>query len=155
MASLKKAELGKLLHGQPPVVWSVPEGLNQTFKEGDFVYRNGGYLVICGADPALILGIALEDAHNTTAGLYNILVGVFTEGALVEMTVYHSTAGNNKIEQTDLGTKYGIDVSANCWRVDKTDASNTRVRVQQFVDEVDEVSGRVLVSVLAANREVA
>jgi hypothetical protein len=156
MASVKAAEAGKLLYGQAFTVWSVPEGASQTFKAGELVMRTSGYLTICGADPALVLGIALEDANNNaTDGENDILVLVATANALLKMSVYHSNATYNVVEDTDLGTDYGVVCASNKWLVDKTDNSNKVVRVQQFLDPIGEEAGQVLVSVLAAVREVS
>jgi len=121
------------------------------------VCRTSGYLTVCGTDPALILGIALEDAHNSTAGAYNILVAVATEDTLIQMSVHSATPATNQIEQTDLGKAYEIEVASNVWTIDKDATTNTRVRIQKFVDAVgggNDTQGRVLVTVLAANREV-
>jgi hypothetical protein len=144
-----------MIDGTPPVLWLFPEAASQTYKAGEFVYRASGYLTICGADPSQILGIAMEDAHNSTAGAYDMLVLVATGQTLFKINVYHSVSGNNKIEAADLGTAYGLVNASNKWLVDKTDTGNTRVRVQKFYDAIGETAGFVLVTVLPAYREVA
>jgi len=156
MAITRSVEFMRTLTGTPALTQTFPEAASQTFKAGDLVYRNNGYVTVCGADPALILGVALEDAHNASNdGDYDIQVLIINGWTEFIMQVYHSNAANNKIEASDLGKKYGIAVSSNQWYVDKTDTSNTRVIIHDFLDPVGTVNGRVGVIFLAANREVA
>ena len=155
MAVTRRARVVSTISGSPNPVWSRPEAASQSFKDGDLVYMVAGYLTICGADPATILGIAKEDAHNTTAGLYNILVDVITADSLVEMQVAHDTPANAVIEAADFGKLYDIAVTSNVWYVDKNTTAATRVRIQRFVDALGTTNGRVLTTILAANREVA
>ena len=156
MAVNKRAKLGCVLHGSGrPIIRTFPEAASQTFKEGDLVFRSGGYLTICGSDPALILGIAMQDAHNTTAGLYNDDVLIIDGLTWILMQVYHATPANDKIEAADLGKLYEIAVASNCWYVDKGYTSANRVVVQQFFDPLGTIEGLVYCSVLPANREVS
>lgn len=150
-----KARVGGFTLSSPPLVWEIPEAALQTFKEGDLVYRSGGYLTVCGADPALILGIAKENAHNdAVAATHNILVDVITTWVLVEMCIYHVTAGTNVIEVADRGKAYGVVVNSNVWHVDKNDVSATRLRVEKFRDALGTENGRVMCQFFAANLEV-
>ena len=156
MANAKYLDLGSMIDGSPPVIWTLPEAASQTFVAGDLVYRSSGYITVCGSDPSQILGMVMEDGHNDSSdGTYDVNVLVATEATLFYSSVYHSVAGNCKIEATDLGTKYGLVASSNKWLVDKTDTSNTRCRVQKFYDALATTNGRVLIQILAANREVA
>jgi hypothetical protein len=133
-----------VLDGGSIPVLSFPEAASQSFVKGDLVYLASGYLTLCGADPTAILGIALEDAHNGSAGAYQIMVSLITAQTIVFMSVYHSTAANDKIEAVDMGTLYEIDKPvAGTWRVDKTATTATRVRIIQFVDDVGSLKGRV------------
>jgi hypothetical protein len=143
-AAYLPAYVGRVLSGGAAPVLAYPEAASQTFVKGDLVFISSGYLTICGSDPTAILGIALDDAHNTTAGLYQINVSLITPWTLVTMSVGHATAGNDKIEAADMGTLYGVvSVSAGIWRVDKEDTTATRVRIMNFIDEVGATKGRV------------
>lgn len=155
MSLIYRASLARMLNGFPEPVGPYPEAANQTFKWGDLVYMNGGYLTICGADPASVLGIAKQDGHNTTAGLYKDDVLLITHDTLILMQVHHGTPANAVIEAADLMADYGIAVSGNIWYVDKEETTNKRVRIIEFYDELGTLNGRVAVQFLAANRYLA
>jgi len=150
-----KAAYGKMLYTTSPVIEHFPEAASQTFEAGDLVFTNAGYIEECGADPASILGLVMEDGHDAGAGDYQVPVLVFTEATFIEMCVYHSDPGANLIEDTDLRTLYGLVASNHKWLVDKTEVVNTRVKVQQFKDPIGTVSGVVLVTVIPTVREFA
>lgn len=154
-ASYLPAIHAQLLSGGAIPQLPFPEALSQTFKKGDWVFLVAGYLTICASDPAAgIAGIAMEDAHNAAAGLYQINVALFTSQTLIEMSVYHVTAGNCKIEAVDMGTVYNAEyVSAGLWRVDKgTSDGTSQVRIVHFLDEVGALKGRVCVNILPGYR---
>lgn len=119
----------------------------QTFGLGALVVLDGsGNVTECGADPALIYGMALEPAGKDPEGTYTI-VAVAYEGQKfwLECTSNPTIAANQS-------QSYGVVKDADgIWVVDLTDTTNKRV----FVHQVDEDTHRVLVSVLAANRQVA
>jgi hypothetical protein len=54
----------RTLSGNPIPKLSVPEKASSTFKKGAVCFANAGYLDECGANPALILGLATQDAGN-------------------------------------------------------------------------------------------
>lgn len=112
---------------------SFPEAASQTFKKGALVYLNAGYLTACGADPALIMGIATEDAHNTTAGLYNIVVELAHPDTLFLANLdTQASEGAGTTAATDRGAMYGVKslaASPYQWYVDKTETTNKRVVV--------------------------
>lgn len=152
MAYIRKAELLKMIDGTPPVLWTLPEAASQSFVAGDLVYLTGGYVTICGSDPAAILGIAMEDAHNTTAGAYNVEVLVLTDQTMINMCVDGST---DEIEATDRATAFGVsNAGSGIWVVDKGDTTNDRVTPLLFVDPVGTEHGRVGVTFLASVRQV-
>ena len=157
MALKFRARLARTISGDPPPVDHWPEAAAQTFKAGDLVFRSGGYVTICGTDPALIGGIAQEDAHNDVyAGTHTIAVTLINADTLIRMQIHHVTPGSSVIAVTDRGTDYGITVSSNVWYVDKAKTSTyARVRVQEFIDPVGTLDGEVAVQFLAANREYA
>jgi len=123
--------------------------------EGDFVLRTGGYAVLATSSAGLLLGVAMEDAHNDLAGANYILVLVATSQVLFKMSVYDATPANNCIEAADLGDTVDINpVTAGYWRADKSTATNLRGRIQQFLDPLGEEAGQVLVQIVPAYREV-
>lgn len=151
------ARLGKMLYSTPPVTWHVPIALNQTITAGDFVYRNAGYLTLCGDNPALILGIAKEDGTYGAAGNVDVAVLVATEITMFNMCVYHATPASAVFAQADEGVTYEIIEDSGNWMIDiaaTAGGGTPRVRVQQFIDKVDDRYGRVLATVLSAGREV-
>jgi hypothetical protein len=135
---------------------NFPEAASQVFLAGDFVYTVSGYLTLCGTDPTVIMGMALESAHNTTAGLYQIRVALAMEIVLFGLSVYHATAGNNKIEATDMGLLADIAMSAaGKWVVDKAVSTTTsRVKVLKFIDPLGTIAGMVGCTIVAANRQI-
>jgi len=112
MANIVVSSAVGTLTGHATPTLTFPEAASQTFLAGDFVFLSSGYLTICGTDPALIMGMALEPAHNTTAGLYQIGVALAIEIVLFGLSVYHATPANNKIEATDMGILCDIAMSA-------------------------------------------
>lgn len=101
----------------------------QTFIDGALVVLTTGALVECGADPALILGIALAPASMGLAsggsifGGTNIPVFVLTTEDEVWMA-----SSTTPVFATHVTVAYGIEKTTN-WRVDVGDTGNTRVHV--------------------------
>lgn len=127
------------------------EGASQTFKVGDLVALSGGYVVAAGADPATVLGIAQDNAHNSaTAGAYQVSVAIADPTATFIANVT-GTAPANKTDATDIGKLYGVVSSGGQWYVDKDETVNTRVVVVGLVDPAGTVNGRVLVRFKTAN----
>jgi hypothetical protein len=156
MANIVVSSAVGTLTGHATPTLTFPEAASQTFLAGDFVFLSSGYLTICGTDPALIMGMALEPAHNTTAGLYQIGVALAIEIVLFGLSVYHATPANNKIEATDMGILCDIAMSASSkWVVDKaTIGSTSRVRVLKFIDPLGTIAGRLGCVVAATYRQI-
>ena len=117
-------------------------------------------LTECGADPLVILGFAEEpvfagdragDRKGTTTGnLAGFSLGASV--AIAEEGRKFWLDGDNDPVAGDVNQSYGIAVDGDgVWYVDGTDAVNQRV----YVHDVDLDTKRYLVSVLAANRQVA
>jgi len=155
MANIVVSSAVGTLTGLSTPVITFPEAASQSFVAGDFVFLSSGYLTICGTDPVLIMGIALEPAHNTTAGLYQIGVAVATEITLFGLSVYHATPANNVIEAADLGKI--TDIAKNAagkWVVDKaTVGSTSRFLALKFIDPLGTVSGRIAGIIAATYRQ--
>jgi hypothetical protein len=111
------------------------EAGSQTYKAGELVYGNDPAITVCGADPALVLGIAQKDATGTTSA--DAPVEVIRPTDLVMILV--SSAGTaTTSDNAVIGEDYGLVLSSNVWSLDTADETNTRAVV---VDQVQEVSG--------------
>lgn len=100
----------------------------------------------CGADPAVILGLASEPAADVVEAGY-ALVWVADENTEFMMPTSSAPTAAN------INTAYGVAVDADgIWYVDFTDTVNTRVLVTDFAD--DDSRTAVLCKVLKANRQL-
>lgn len=110
-----------------PVIRQFPVASGQTFVAHDLVFfdtaTNG--ITVCGADPALILGIALCSAANASIYPNNrIPVAILTPDTAVVMEA------SSTLSDTNLFRDYGIVKSAaGNWKIDLTDTVATRVTV--------------------------
>ena len=108
-----------------------------------------GYLTIAGADPvSVIVGVAAEDGHNTSAGAANVLYVPTLQGVVFEGAVHHaSSASLAAIAQTDLFAQWGLAKSstAHVWYIDKKESSAAKkqIRVVGFKDPVGTANGKV------------
>lgn len=125
----------------------LPLAASQTFKTGALVVRDGsGNIAECGADPATIFGWALGEATKNPVDSTKQIVCRATEESRAWMQASADPTSANS------GVSYGVAKDADgIWYVDFTDTTATRV----YVHEVDTDTKRVLVSVLAANRQSA
>lgn len=136
----------------------VGEGIasGETFKEGALVLRNGdGDWAECGADPALIAGVALcavADANPAdTFGTVVPTVPVATADQEFRGTLEGTYAA------ADLGDDFGVVLDATgYWTIDRSDTSNTRVRIVGVEDgvAVGDINVPVRFIFLPANRQV-
>lgn len=120
----------------------------QTFGAHSLVFFNTSdrEIELCGADPALILGIATGPASVAlgTTKLYDRLpVIVLTPNTLVGLSSPTTPA------ETNVGEDYGLvrDSGTGFWQLDTTDTTNVRV----FVNRVDITNGIFYCNFLAAN----
>lgn len=125
----------------------LTEGAAQSFKLGAAVVLDASKLVTeCGADPALIYGFA---GHPATKGLPATVDIVFKawEGQKFWM------AGSSAFVYADNGKQYGITKDANgIWIVDR---AKTGASERIYIHYVDLERQLALVTVIAANRQVA
>jgi len=160
MASIQQAGIAKNIYGMQPTSLPFPEVANLNQPPGVFVKRvatPAGFIDVIGVDDADLLGMLIEKSKNSSAGggsgAPSSLVIPFTEANLVAMSI----GGTDSIASADLGARYGITTSGTGdnvkYVVDKTDTVNIRVKIVEFLDPVGEVNGRVLCSVLPANRQ--
>lgn len=137
--------------GYPSIRWYT-EANSQTFVYGDLVYTNSGALTECGADPALILGVALADATNVTSGNASIPVLVLTNDIEVAMNTYHATAASSTFSNdSGLNTAYEINTpSAGIWTIDIAATSSPRVHITEYIDQKGDLDMRCWVQFMAA-----
>lgn len=116
------------------------------FVVGDFVILNGVEAIVAGADPAAILGISEVNSADAALLTPNGKVPV---RQITSETVLQMCSDTDPVEATHLGQVYGIvkDGTTGFWKVDTTEAVNTRV----YVDRLDVAKGIWFVKVLAAN----
>lgn len=117
----------------------LPEGASQTFKAGALCVFASGYVAECGADPALILGVATRDGQNGTAGAKSQNFHLAHPSTLFLGYLDTSAsegAGTNAA--TDRGLSYGVakNAASGKWYVDKTETTNKRVTIWSFWDQV-------------------
>jgi hypothetical protein len=128
----------KTLSGLTFPTQDFPEAATQTFKAGAPVVLSSGYLQECGADPALVMGIASRNGQNgASAGLKRQTVILAHPDVLFLGNLDNGSAGTASAA-TDIGKKYGIAKHGGTghWYVDSTDTSNTRVVIWDVWDGV-------------------
>lgn len=152
MATIPKLsmEVVKMVHSQEPIALTFPEAAGQSFLVGEMVFLSGGKVTVCVADPAIIFGLALDDASGTEDTLIRV-VPITASTVLVA-----NYAGTDVTAQADIGQRYGLTVASNKWHVDKGDTTNTRVLVigLDTRDAVGDIAGRVHAVVLQGNRQI-
>ena len=126
------------------------EAASTTFKAGAPLVVASGYANECGADPALILGIATKDGQGgATAGAKSQTVVVAHPGTIFLGNLSNS-ADNAVTAQTDIMTGYGIAKHSGTgkWYVDKGDTSAKRIQVWDFwlqdKEVIGDIRGRIL-----------
>src|SRR5574343_863814 len=125
---------------------TIAEGASQSFKKGEVIVISSGYAVATTAgndEPTLgtILGVASEDAHNTTAGAYNITYTPALPNVVFEGQLY--IAAGTGITQAMVGGAYELNVSSNKWYIDGDNTADERVRVIGLKDDIGTVDGVV------------
>lgn len=105
----------------------------QTFIAGALVFLTSGAVSECGADPTSILGIACAPASvglDAKGSFFGDLRGttMIPVYVLNPVDVVFMASGTTPVYATHVGQAYGIEKTTN-WRVDPTDAVNTRVTV--------------------------
>ena len=143
MATIRAAAVRGSLSGTEPAQRPVPETDSVSFLAGACVVAASGKITECGADPALILGLAARAGQNKV-GPDDNAVFLFTPDTLVEMNV-KGTAALNNIQATDRFASFGTvkDVSGH-WVIDKDETTADTFIIVDFIDKVGEANGRVL-----------
>ncbi len=131
----------------PPEVIQLPYLDGSTFLDGAPVVFStaAGTVSEAGADPASILGFTLSPAGG------EVEEGTTLIARAVNQHRFWFQCGSDPVA-ADEGKSYGLVKDADgVWLVDRTETVNTRVQVHQ----VDLIRKMLLVSVLAANVQVA
>lgn len=148
---LGKAEWAMALDGGPCSILHFEEGASQSFVTGEPVMLTAGYVVECGDNPVAILGIALADAHNTSAGLYKIPVALADHRNIFRANCCSSAGTRAATALTMIGKGASIlrDTTNSMLQILSTslDGSNSRVTIMGLdpQDVVGDTGGRLLV----------
>jgi len=130
----------RTLSGSPIPKVAVPEKASQTFVKGALCFVDStGYNVECGADPALILGVATTDASNSGSSGTVIDVLELAHPSTLFRGYFDTSAseGTGTDAQTDLMKGYGVAKAAagGVWFVDKAETTAKRVVIWEFWGE--------------------
>lgn len=120
MATIAKRAISvvKTIHGNSPWTQRFREAASCTFKAGELVILDGsGYVTVSGTDPASILGVAAEDAHNYSATGVNNTISVWVAD---DETIFKGNVinGSAVTALTQVGIDYGVTISGSTWHVD-------------------------------------
>lgn len=107
-----------------PVVRNYPVYSGETFSAGDLVYYDTSGVRLCGADPALILGIAMTGSADASSLHPQSLIPVAVLTADVLCVFSSATTPTLAAMLTAYGL---VRTSAGLWRIDTSDTSNTRI----------------------------
>lgn len=120
----------------------------QTFKDSAFVLLDASEdIAECGAAPAVVYGIALEPATKDPEGTGVVIVMPLWEGQKIWID------GNVVPVKADINQSYGLLKAADgVWILDK---AQTGGAARAYVHAIDTDVNRYLISILAANRQVA
>lgn len=113
--------------GSPqPVVRHFPPDTTAAFTEGALVYFDTGDQLLkeCGADPALILGVARCSVADRAINPQS-----FIPVDVIEPTQSWVMSSATTPAATNLATAYGVVKTSGYWKVDTSDTSNTRLVV--------------------------
>ena len=131
------------------------EGASQSFKRGyplifSSVADKEDRVIVAGADPAAIVGIAGADA----SGVADTMIPVYT--GMDDARFVVRVADGQAIDVDMLkAAGFGIvaDATNLIWRLDTTETTAKIFKVRKLVDTHGDVNGRVICSILAAERE--
>ncbi len=130
------------------------EGASQTFKKGYLLKfgADAGHeerVIVVGTDPALVVGVAAQDASGVT----DAEVSVWLAEAGVEFLVRY--ADTQAIDQTDIADAgFGMiaDATNLIHRLDNTETTAKVFHVTELIDADADVNGRVAATIIAATR---
>lgn len=135
--------IGRLPSGQPNIT-SYKYTAGQTFKAGALVVDvAAGTISECGADPASVLGVALEPANSRPGGAGIMGDPSYVTGgqkdevsvAVADRSTVFSCRGINGATdpttptQSNIGEQYGVVKSGDDWAIDIAETVNVVVEV--------------------------
>lgn len=147
-----------------PQVQRIAYATGQVFKKGALVVDDvNGQIVECGADPASILGVALEAAGSGPGyEMANASTIAFVTGRLQEVSIaiadrdtqFKGRGVNGGTDpviplQTHVGEKYGVAKVGDDWVIDFADAVATRIQITDILPETNEFLFKFLEANLA------
>ncbi len=163
--ALQSAKCVKTISGNSPMTMIYPEAAGtQAFKTGEFVYLVAGLVTEIGSDPAIILGIAAQDA----AGVVNTSIAVYiaNEDNIFELNKCSNLGGAgtgataSATAAADVGKIFSIyrDTTLNIANAGLNTATGGAERLMCIglseKDVVGDTGGRLLCMVLGRNRQL-
>lgn len=134
----RKIQPARVIGTGVPDVLSVAYTTGQTFKKGALLtYAAAGTVSECGADPASVAGVALENAGSKpgydAANSPSVVTGRVQEVsmAVANRTTVFSMRGSAAPQQTNINEQYGVVKSGDDWILDLTE---TTTKVFEVVD---------------------
>ena len=140
--------------GQGDIV-HYKEGASQTFLKGDPLINSSvtdkeDRCIIAGSDPGAIIGFAAADA----SGVADTMIPVYAADDLARFVV---RVADTQAIDVDMIKAAGFGIVADgtnlIWRLDTSETTAKIFKVRKLVDAHGDVNGRVICSVLAAERE--
>lgn len=133
------------------------EGASQSFLKGDPIIFSSvadkeDRIVIAGADPGAIVGIAAEDASGTA----DTMIAVYCGDTEFVVHVCGAAVADADLDVNMLkAAGFGIlaDASNTIYRLDTSETSAKIFKVRRLVDEHGDTNGRVIATILRAERE--
>lgn len=139
-------------HGGPPYTRTYPEAASQTFKRGDYVLLTAGKVTACATNPAVILGVAAQDATGVTDTPIKVYIAD-------KSTVFvGNLSASNVTAVTQPGTKVDLILESGIMNVALTTvAPRVMIVGLDLRDAVGDTNGRVHYTILdtAAQTELA
>ena len=153
---------GRFPVGEAPSILALPVKTGQTFKRLALVVLDGdGLLTECGADPASILGVALQGAFTgpgyDAANTPTVITGRSNECSVAianDATVFSCRGVNGGTDPvtptaTMVNEDYGVVKVGDDWCLDLADAVATRAKIV----DIDIDNKVFFVKILEANRQ--
>lgn len=130
--------MGFRYHSGPSRVVEALEKATSTFVVGDLVYLNEGLVTVLASDQT-IYGVALKAGSGTTGtGTATIPIQVITPNTYFICEVDTTSA------TTDVGSKFGLNITGGSQSIDMADTTTTSVRIEGLA-EAAAATGRVIV----------
>jgi hypothetical protein len=145
----------KTTSGGPPATITVPEAALQTFVKGELVFLSvpGFATEIASDTPAVIYGLAEEDAHNdAVAGTHSVAVAIAVTSNLFAANAKEAALANHVLVQQDIGRFIGIQRDTTNNKVFLNTAvqgANARAFTYEVAQdtEVGDTNGRLVFSI--------